>query len=78
MLLITLDSAALFIPGVSNPELSLAQWLPHPTENRIIFVYENDVYVKYQPFDLDAQRITFNGEFGTIFNGIADWVWQRH
>ena len=35
--------------GVGNALLALAFWLPHPTENRLVFVYENNIHVQYDP-----------------------------
>ena len=42
--------------GMGSTVLDLAFWLPHPTENRIAFVYGNDIYIKYDPKSTSTLR----------------------
>ena len=42
--------------GMNNALLALAFWLPHPTENRLAFVYENNIYVKYDPLGQETYQ----------------------
>ncbi len=47
-----------------------------PTENKVAFVRENDVYIS----DLDAGKetqITTDGKWGSIINGAVDWVYEE-
>ena len=43
-------------------------------------MYENDVYVRYDPLSASADvRVSTSGEgnFDTVFNGVNDWVYME-
>ncbi|XP_071977984.1 dipeptidyl peptidase 4 [Engystomops pustulosus] len=47
-----------------------------PTGNKLVYVWENDVYVRDSP-EQQSVRITFNGEENLILNGVPDWVYEE-
>lgn len=47
-----------------------------PTENKVAFIYENNLYL----FDVEADKltqITKDGEYNKIINGQPDWVYEE-
>ncbi len=54
-------------------ELQSVDWAGNT--NNIIFVKDNDIYVKYEANHTELQ-ITNTGVPGLIYNGIPDWLYQ--
>ncbi|PWA03234.1 hypothetical protein BB558_000583 [Smittium angustum] len=54
-----------------NNKISLAQWAP--TGHSVSFVAENDLYVSDT---INLERVSNTGS-KTIFNGVADWVYEE-
>ncbi len=59
-------------------KLQRAEWLPHQSLNRIIFVYENNIYLK-PDYDLSDTTValTDDGVPDNVYNGVADWVYEE-
>ena len=55
-------------------KLQYAQWVPNTS--MIIYVYENNVYLRKNVLDQsqDDVQLTKDGIKDTIYNGIPDWV----
>lgn len=47
-----------------------------PTENKVAFVFENNLYYKDLNKDITTQ-ITKDGEWNKIINGLPDWVYEE-
>ncbi|XP_015264090.1 PREDICTED: dipeptidyl peptidase 4 [Gekko japonicus] len=47
-----------------------------PVGHKLAYVLNNDLYVKETPAT-PSVRITMNGKENTIFNGLADWVYEE-
>ena len=62
--------------GLIDPQLFLryATWNRH--DSSIVYVHENDIYVRPTPDALSDSRLTTDGEREAIFNGIPDWVYE--
>ena len=58
----------------SPVHFSLAKWAP--TEDRLVLVFQNNIYYRPNPMENETFKITEDGEEGIIFNGIADWVYE--
>lgn len=58
---------------VIGSEMQSVQWAG--TTNNIIFVKDNDIYIKYD-LGRGQVRITSDGKPGFIYNGIPDWLYQ--
>lgn len=54
-------------------ELQSADWAGNT--NNIIFVKDNDLYIKYEVSHKEI-RITKTGIRNLIYNGIPDWLYQ--
>lgn len=54
-------------------EIQSAEWAGNT--NNIIFVKNNDIYVRYEAIHEDV-RITYDGQPGVIYNGVPDWLYQ--
>ncbi|XP_043250210.1 venom dipeptidyl peptidase 4-like isoform X2 [Colletes gigas] len=55
--------------------LQLATWAPRG--NALVYVYQNNIYYRPEvekPVDF---QITNTGVFGTIYNGVPDWVYEE-
>ena len=61
-------------PKVIRSRLQYASWLGNTTA--LIIISENDIYLKQSPSDEEDVRLTFTGEENTIYNGIADFLYQ--
>lgn len=70
---------ALVPPGMpEDTKLQYAEWLPHPTANKLVYVYNNNIYVREVPSDLANDRVvTTDGENNEIYNGVPDWVYEE-
>lgn len=61
-----------------EPKLQYAAWLPHPTLNRVVFVYKNNVLVRVSPDGPQTTvYLTTDGIDDNIYNGIPDWVYEE-
>jgi dipeptidyl-peptidase-4 len=47
-----------------------------PDENKVAFVYQNDLYIQYFKTD-STVRITRDGSVNHIINGATDWVYEE-
>lgn len=54
--------------------LQLATWAPHG--NALIYVYQNNIYYRPQAEVANDYQITDTGVFGSIYNGVPDWVYE--
>jgi len=54
--------------------LQLAIWTPRG--NALIYVYQNNIYYRPQAEVPNDYQITDTGVFGTIYNGVPDWVYE--
>lgn len=61
-------------PKVQRTRLQHAKWLGNTTA--LIFVVDNDIYLRQSPSDEEDIRLTFTGQPELIYNGIPDWLYQ--
>jgi len=59
---------------VQRARLQYADWLGNTTA--IIYVVENDIYIRPSPLIEEDIRITSSGYENLIYNGIPDWLYQ--
>ncbi|KAH0953559.1 hypothetical protein HN011_011109, partial [Eciton burchellii] len=55
--------------------LQLAIWTPRG--NGLIYVYQNNIYYRPQAEVPNDYQITDTGVFGSIYNGVPDWVYEE-
>ncbi|XP_072762346.1 venom dipeptidyl peptidase 4 isoform X3 [Anoplolepis gracilipes] len=55
--------------------LQLATW--GPRGNALIYVHQNNIYYRPEAEVANDYQITSTGEFGTIYNGVPDWVYEE-
>ncbi|XP_054009789.1 venom dipeptidyl peptidase 4-like isoform X2 [Hylaeus anthracinus] len=55
--------------------LQLATWAPHG--NALVYVYQNNIYYRPEAEKAVDYQITDTGVFGTIYNGVPDWVYEE-
>ncbi|XP_017885602.1 venom dipeptidyl peptidase 4 isoform X2 [Ceratina calcarata] len=55
--------------------LQLATWAPKG--NALVYVYQNNIYYRPKAEVADDYQITDTGVFGTIYNGVPDWVYEE-
>jgi dipeptidyl-peptidase-4 len=55
--------------------LQLAVWAPRG--NGLAYVFQNNIYYRPQAEFFDDYQITNNGVFGSIYNGVPDWVYEE-
>ncbi|XP_039303125.1 dipeptidyl aminopeptidase-like protein 6 isoform X3 [Solenopsis invicta] len=55
--------------------LQLATWAPHG--NALIYIYQNNIYYRPEAEVVNDYQITTTGVFGTIYNGVPDWVYEE-
>ncbi|XP_070531389.1 venom dipeptidyl peptidase 4 isoform X6 [Cardiocondyla obscurior] len=55
--------------------LQLATWAPR--DNALIYVYQNNIYYRPEAEVANDYQITNTGVFGTIYNGVPDWVYEE-
>ncbi|XP_063918050.1 inactive dipeptidyl peptidase 10 isoform X1 [Zophobas morio] len=61
----------------ARPEtLQYVSWLGN-TNNSLLMVYNNDIYLRQSPTDETDTRLTFSGRPEVIYNGIPDWLYQE-
>lgn len=65
---------------MSNDSISLqlATWAPRG--NALVYVHQNNIYYRPEAEVAVDYQITDTGVFGTIYNGVPDWVYEgkRH
>ncbi|KAL2744196.1 venom dipeptidyl peptidase 4 isoform X2 [Vespula maculifrons] len=54
--------------------LQLATWAP--TGNALIYVHQNNIFYRLEAEVPTDYQITDSGVFGTIYNGVPDWVYE--
>lgn len=54
--------------------LQLATWAPQG--NALVYVYQNNIYYRPEAEAAVDYQITDTGNFGTIYNGVPDWVYE--
>ncbi|KOX67433.1 Inactive dipeptidyl peptidase 10 [Melipona quadrifasciata] len=54
--------------------LQLATWAPRG--NALVYVYQNNIYYRPEAEVAVDYQITDTGVFGTIYNGVPDWVYE--
>ncbi|XP_001512952.2 prolyl endopeptidase FAP [Ornithorhynchus anatinus] len=77
-------TASYYIYDLGNGDFVRENELPHPiqyicwspVENKMAYVYQNNIYLKERPGDPSIQ-ITNTGIENQIFNGIPDWVYEE-
>ena len=65
------------VPFASPDErvpVQAAAWSPQ--SNALAYVTQNDVYFLADVTNGQAKRLTTNGAFNAVYNGIADWTYQ--
>ncbi|XP_070134528.1 dipeptidyl peptidase 4 isoform X2 [Drosophila bipectinata] len=60
---------------VQRTRLQYAAWLGNTTA--IIFVIENDIFIRQSPLIENDIRITSTGNENKIYNGVPDWLYQE-
>ncbi|XP_076681327.1 venom dipeptidyl peptidase 4 isoform X3 [Andrena cerasifolii] len=55
--------------------LQLATWAPHG--NALVYVHQNNIYYRPEAEVAADYQITDTGVFGTIYNGVPDWVYEE-
>ncbi|XP_076231045.1 venom dipeptidyl peptidase 4 [Calliopsis andreniformis] len=55
--------------------LQLATWAPRG--NALVYVYQNNIFYRPEAEATIDHQITNTGEFGTIYNGVPDWVYEE-
>ncbi|XP_011864447.1 PREDICTED: venom dipeptidyl peptidase 4 [Vollenhovia emeryi] len=55
--------------------LQLATWAPRG--NALIYVHQNNIYYRPEAEVANDYQITNTGVFGTIYNGVPDWVYEE-
>lgn len=61
-------------PKISQTLLQLAHWCGNTTT--LVFVSDNDIYLRYSPMSTTDHRVTYTGQQSMIYNGIPDWLYQ--
>ena len=54
--------------------LQHAQFIPG---GGLVFVKDNDIFYKSLVKSLEVEQVTVTGEPGTIYNGVADWLYEE-
>lgn len=65
------------IPFTSPDErlrVQAAMWSPR--NSAVVYVLENDIYYVSDVTIDQAERLTFDGSFNSIYNGIPDWTYR--
>ncbi|XP_066587909.1 venom dipeptidyl peptidase 4 isoform X2 [Prorops nasuta] len=58
-----------------STSLQLAIWAPRG--NALIYVHQNNIFYRPEAEVPADYQITYNGVFGTIYNGVPDWVYEE-
>ena len=62
--------------GLVDPQLFLRYATWNRQGNAIVYVYQNDIYVRPTPDAAADVRLTDDGQRETVFNGIPDWIYE--
>ena len=54
--------------------LQLATW--GPKGNSLVYIYQNNIYYRPTVEGGEDYQITSSGIFGSIYNGVPDWVYE--
>ncbi|XP_008202160.1 venom dipeptidyl peptidase 4 isoform X1 [Nasonia vitripennis] len=63
------------LSGNESSGLQLAVWAPQG--NALVYVFQSNIYYRPQAEVPDDYQITVTGAFGTIYNGVPDWVYEE-
>ncbi|XP_036148733.1 venom dipeptidyl peptidase 4 isoform X5 [Monomorium pharaonis] len=55
--------------------LQLATWAPRG--NALIYIHQNNIYYRPEAEVANDYQITGTGVFGTVYNGVPDWVYEE-
>lgn len=47
-----------------------------PMSNALVYVYQNDIYYVADVTMDQAEQLTTDGSYNSIFNGIPDWTYR--
>ncbi|KAG7207518.1 hypothetical protein KM043_009149 [Ampulex compressa] len=65
-----------YVDIANGMHIPLVVW--SPTKNALVYVMNNDIYYKVLPSnDRADRRLTTNGEYGIVYNGVPDWVYEE-
>ncbi|XP_011494919.1 PREDICTED: venom dipeptidyl peptidase 4 isoform X2 [Ceratosolen solmsi marchali] len=64
-----------FLNENDSPVLQLVVWAPQG--NALIYIFQNNIYYRPHAEIAEDYQITYNGVFGTIYNGVPDWVYEE-
>jgi len=67
------DQEDSFVPVYDDKALSFVEW--SPSGDHVVFVFENNVYLK-QLSTLEVKQVTFDGD-ESIYNGKPDWIYEE-
>lgn len=59
---------------VQRTRLQYAAWLGNTTA--LVYVVDNDIFIRRSPLIEEDIRITTTGEENKIYNGVPDWLYQ--
>ena len=62
--------------GLIDPQLFLRYATWNKQGNAIIYVHDNDIYLRPTPDAMADVRLTDDGEREAVFNGIPDWIYE--
>lgn len=63
-------------PSEASPQLPLLYATWSPNGHSLAYIFSNNIYYRASPKSKDIQ-VSSSGIPGTIFNGIADWVYEE-
>jgi len=63
--------------GLIDPQLFLRYATWNKQGNAIIYVHDNDIYLRPTPDAMADVRLTDDGEREAVFNGIPDWIYEE-
>lgn len=59
-------------------KIQYANWMPHPTSNRLAYVYKNDILMRPDARKVDEDVVvSADGIVDEVYNGIPDWVYEE-
>ena len=60
--------------GTPRQRLQYATWVPG--RDSIVFVFDNNIYIRPVITSPEVVKITSTGSNNVIYNGIPDWVYE--
>jgi len=63
--------------GLADPQLFLRYATWNRQGNAIVYVHDNDIYVRPTPDAVADVRLTQDGQREAIFNGVPDWIYEE-